>query len=97
MGLAFSASVFFLFFFTYASIFRLGFFSVGFQLVVNRSTFSLGCGAAAGHLPGVGAGAQIKNQEPEPEVSLKFTTGAAATTIWEVSPWPFLDTNSFFK
>jgi len=49
--------------------------------VVNRSTFSLGFGVAAGHLPGVGAGAQIKNQEPEPEVSLKFTTGAEATTI----------------
>ena len=50
-----------------------------------------------GILPG--AGAQIKNQELEPGLSLKFRTGARAVAIWEVapSPSPFLDTSGFGK
>ena len=52
-----------------------------------------------GILPG--AGAQIKNQEPDPEFSLKFRTGAGAMAIWEVAPalgpFLFLDTNGFLK
>ena len=48
-----------------------------------------------GILPG--AGAQIKNDEPE--LSLKFRTRARATAIWEVAPalGPFLDTNGFAR
>jgi len=38
-----------------------------------------------GILPGAGAGAQIKNQK-EPELSLKFRTGAGAMVICEVAP-----------
>jgi len=37
---------------------------------------------------GCEAGAQIKNQEPEPEHSLKFRTGAWARAIWEAAPAP---------
>ena len=48
-----------------------------------------------GIVPGVGA--QIKNQEPEPELSLKFRTGARAMAIWEVAPDPFLGTNGSTK
>ena len=47
-----------------------------------------------------GAGAQIKNQqEPDPEFSWKFRTGAGVVAIWEVAPasGPFLDTNGFAK
>ena len=49
-----------------------------------------------------GAGAQIKNQqEPDPEFSWKFRTGAGVMAIWEVPPAPgpflFLDTNDFVK
>jgi len=46
-----------------------------------------------------GARAQIKNQEPEPDFTLKFRNGAGAMVIWEVAPAPgnFLDTNSFAK
>ena len=47
-----------------------------------------------GILPG--AGAQIKNQEPDPEFSWKFTTGVGVMAIWEVAlalgPFLFLDT-----
>jgi len=43
-----------------------------------------------------GAGAQIKNQEPDPEFSWKFWTGAGVMDIWELTPGPFqfLDTNA---
>jgi len=34
-----------------------------------------------GILPGAGAGAQIKNKEPEQELSLKFRTGAGVVAI----------------
>jgi len=45
-----------------------------------------------GILPG--AGAQMKNQK-EPELSLKFRTGAGAMAICEVAPGSFLNTNDF--
>ena len=50
-----------------------------------------------GILPG--AGAQIKNQEPEPELSLKLRAGTGDMAIWEVAPapGPFQDTNGFAK
>jgi len=43
-----------------------------------------------------GAGAQMKK---EPELSLKFRSGAGAMAIWEVAsaPDPFQDTNGFAK
>ena len=38
----------------------------------------------------------MKNQK-EPELSLKFKTGAETMSIWDVAPapGPFLDTNGF--
>ena len=44
-----------------------------------------------------GAGAQIKNEEPE--LSLKFRIGAVDMAIWEEAPAPgsFLNTNDFAK
>jgi len=49
----------------------------------SKKSFNHGCEAGApelGILPG--AGAQIKNQkQPEPELSLKFRTGAGAMAI----------------
>jgi len=60
-----------------------------------------GCGAGPPKL-GIlaGDGAQIKNQEPELELSLKFGLEMErAMAIWEVAPalGPFLYTNNFVK
>jgi len=45
------------------------------------------------------AGAQIKNQEPDPEFSWNIRTGAGVMAIWEVAAAQglFLDTNGFAK
>ena len=72
--------------------------NIAFRILV-KIIQDYGAGAPElGILPG--AGTQIKNEkDPEPELSLKFRTGAKAMAIWEVAlvPGHFLDTNGFAK
>ena len=42
-----------------------------------------------------GAGALIKNQEPQ--LSFEFRTRDGAVAIWDVAPGHFLDANGFAK